>query len=589
MLLKKTLLFISVVLSVAVFAQGTYMPLDYDMYHYIDRIDIKYGRVTPMPHTANKPYLRGEIGEMAVDLKTSNIKLEKRQAAQLTYLMDDNAEWIDTFTSRTKHPIWLFRRGSKAALYREPANLIAVNVKDFSLKINPVFAFRVGAETHSGGLRLINSRGVDLRFTIKKFVSGYFYISENQTRLSDYVQSKYMRDSLDKYEYVPGNGYWKEYNSSIFKIKNGVDYFDVRGYITINALKYFNITFGHDKQFIGNGYRSMFLSDNAAPALFLKLNTHIWRINYQNIFMELVNQYERGGDQLLAKKYGAFHHLDIDIAHFLNIGFFEGVILNRKKQFDIQYLNPIIFYRSIEQSIGSPDNALLGIDFKSNFANHVSLYGQFLLDEFNFKNLTSNKKWWGNKYALQIGAKYIDIIPQLDAQVEFNMARPFMYGHNQSTYGNGNYSHYNQPLAHPLGANFWELVTILQYQPIKNFNIQLKYIHAVYGEDTLLHDAAGTVIGVTNYGNDILRNNSGLTTTNADGVISEYGHKQNQGVKSSIGLFNLRASYMFWHNMWADIEVYNRNKNSSYKPYSFNTFIFNIGVRIYMPYKNYDF
>ena len=41
----------------------------------------------------------------------------------------------------------------------------------------------------------------------------------------------------------------------------GYDYFDARGYFTFNVTKYIDVAFGYDKNFIGNGYRSLFLSD----------------------------------------------------------------------------------------------------------------------------------------------------------------------------------------------------------------------------------------------------------------------------------------------------------------------------------------
>ncbi len=39
------------------------------------------------------------------------------------------------------------------------------------------------------------------------------------------------------------------------------DYFDARGYFTFNVTKYIDVAFGYDKNFIGNGHRSLLLSD----------------------------------------------------------------------------------------------------------------------------------------------------------------------------------------------------------------------------------------------------------------------------------------------------------------------------------------
>ena len=171
--------------------------------------------------------------------------------------------------------------------------------------------------------------------------------------------------------------------------------------MTFNVIEHLDFQFGYDKNFIGNGYRSMLLSDNAAASLFLKMNIRVWKINYQSIFTELTGQYDRGVDRLLDKKYGAFHHLNFNVTKWLDLGVFEGVMFTRSNHFELHYLNPIIFYRSIEQSLGSPDNALIGFDYKANVANSLQFYGQFVMDEFNFSHIRQFDGWWANKYALQ--------------------------------------------------------------------------------------------------------------------------------------------------------------------------------------------
>jgi hypothetical protein len=158
------------------------------------------------------------------------------------------------------------------------------------------------------------------------------------------------------------------------------------------------------------------------------------------------------------------HHLDVNVTKGLNIGLFEGIMFGRRDRFDFGYLNPVIFYRSIEQQNGSFDNSVAGLDFKANVKKRVQLYGQLLLDEFLLSEIKKNDGWWANKWAIQAGAKYINVfgIKNLDIQVEMNRVRPFTYGHRDSV---ANYTHYNQPLAHPLGANFSELIGIVRYQP----------------------------------------------------------------------------------------------------------------------------
>ena len=44
----------------------------------------------------------------------------------------------------------------------------------------------------------------------------------------------------------------------------------------------------------------------------------------------------------------------------INIGLFESIVFSRPNHFELQYLNPVIFYRTVEQMVGSPDNAMIG-------------------------------------------------------------------------------------------------------------------------------------------------------------------------------------------------------------------------------------
>ncbi len=91
--------------------------------------------------------------------------------------------------------------------------------------------------------------------------------------------------------------------------------------------------------------------------------------------------------------------------------------------------------------------------------------------------------WWGNKQGFQLGMKYIDLfsVKNLDLQLEANVMRPFVYSHNDSV---ANYSNYNQPLAHPLGANFDEYIAILRWQPGVKWNTTFKMIYYKQGLDS---------------------------------------------------------------------------------------------------------
>ncbi len=576
---KILLLIVLVALSVSAFTQGVFVPLNSDANVYLDRLDIKFSKILPVQHTTDKPYYRGKAAKVAETLLLSNLRFNKTLQFQLQYLIDDNAEWTDSLVSRTRKPLWKF--------YREPASFLHVSSKKkglFDLRFNPVIDVKVGGESNGGRFEFQRVLGLEVRGNIKRVFSFYFNVLGSSARPPKYVSEKIIATTYNKRVYVPGQAYWKDYSSKLFKFNDGIDYFDARGYVNVNVLKYINISFGRDKFFIGNGQRSLFLSDNAAPYLFLKMDINFWRIHYQSILAELTSQYERGTDQLLPKKYMAVHHLSIQATHWLNLGLYEGVIMNRSNHFELQYLNPIMFYRSVEHALGSPDNVLIGGDFKMNFVNHLSIYGQFLFDEFNFKHVFKHDGWWANKYGIQLGIKYIDIIPNLDAQLEVNVVRPFTYSHSNTVASEeASFSHYNQPLAHPLGANFYEFIFNVRYQPIPRLSFNAKYFVARVGGDTLISGS------LSNYGSDILRG----TGYGGDAVSKDLGNKIAQGARGTINYFQLLTSYQPWHNIYLDFDMLYRSRStvkSVYNPQvSSSTFIVSLGVRMNIALKRYEF
>jgi hypothetical protein len=332
--------------------------------------------------------------------------------------------------------------------------------------------------------------------------------------------------------------------------------------------------FGHDKNFIGNGYRSMILSDFSNNYLFLKINTRVWRINYTNLFAQMNADIPAFVDAVYPKKYFAFHHLSINVGRNLNLGVFEAVMFGRsdstrRGSFDLNYLNPIIFYRSIEQQIGSEDNALLGVDFKWNFLRRFSLYGQLMLDEFLLKEIRARNGWWANKQAGQIGFKYIDVagIPNLDLQLEANIARPYTYSH-ETPYTS--YAHYNQPLAHPLGANFYEYIGILRYQPLNRLSLTGKLIYAEYGGDS----------NNQNWGGNVLRP--------YQTKVQEYGNEIAQGIKTYLAYGDFTASYQLRHNLFIDARQVVRRMNSSL-PGRKNTAFASLALRWNIPQRQHEF
>ena len=463
---------------------------------------------------------------------------------------------------RTKKPIWKY-------FYQTPANWLELNRKAFYLKINPIINFKIGKS--GGGDRSVffNQRGVELRGGIDDRVYFYSKITDTQARFPEYVN-----DYINKFQTLPGNGLFKPYDSRIFDSTDAYDFLNGQGYLGLNITKHIGLQFGHGKNFIGNGYRSLLLSDFSHNYLYLKLNWRVWRFHYQNIFAELnsISAKANPGESNLPKKYLAAHYLSFNLLPTMTLGIFEAVVFDRANgQFELQYLNPVILYRSVEHLLDSEDNILAGIDFKWNILKKGRIYSQLVLDEYKFGELTGGNGWWANKFGIQAGLQLVDLfnIPQLDVRVEYNTVRPYTYTYRDAK--SASYSHYNQALAHPLGANFKESLATLRYQPFKRLFFEARAIRASYGEDP----------DGENWGNNILLSN--------DTREMDFGNETGQGISTTTTLLGLDVSYEIWHNLFLDLHFLYRQKDSDLNERSDKDSFFGGGFRMNVGKVKMDF
>ncbi|HET6990442.1 MAG TPA: hypothetical protein VFJ43_03920, partial [Bacteroidia bacterium] len=314
----------------------------------------------------------------------------------------------------------------------------------------------------------------------------------------------------------------------------------ISGNLIWRPSKIFNLQVGRDKHFWGDGYRSLFLSDVSGAMPYIKQTTTIWKLQYVSLFTWM-QDYSHGNQfaKDFRNKFGTFHYISFNATRWLNIGIFESIIWqgndpNRQRNFDVNYLNPIIFFRPVEYSLGSSDNAMLGGAFKFRLNKNNQVYSQILLDEFFLKEILAHNGWWANKQGYQFGYKCFNFahVKDLFLQSELNIVRPYTYSHGSSQQ---NYSNAGMPLAHPLGANFTELITILSY-PEKQFTFTGKINYARYGLDT-----AGT-----DYGQNIFISYINRSATDpAHPTERDYNHNLFDGIATNMLYTELSASYKF--------------------------------------------
>lgn len=538
-------------------AQSSYVQPRSMTYDLVDRYRVLYDVETPMVMSTSN-FMRQDVAALA-DTLYQLVKDNDLALYNTAYLIDDNLEHyqVDDQGAVTEDdvPGEVFHESTRAVstqryipskrdpilkhFYKHKATFLDLQSPHFWVKANPILDLSGGFSQDTETSVFTNTRGVDIRGMIDNKI--YFYTSILETQRSFF---NYQNATIAEARAIPGNGLYKGYRSSVAEQLTGFDYLNATAYIGVPVSKHVGVEMGHGTHFLGNGHRSLLLSDFANNYFYVKLQTRVWKFQLQNIFAELaaVSNPLVGGDGLLPKKYFAAHYLTYKPSRRMSISLFETVVFSRESQYELQYLNPIILYRTVEHFIGSPDNVMLGIDLRWDLWKRVSLYGQLILDEFNLSRIRASDGWWANKVGIQAGVKYFDAlgVDHWDVQAEVNVVRPWTYSHrteleNIPGYSLSNYTHYNQPLAHPLGANFAELILLSRYQPSTSWIIRAKGILAFHGRDTPQEA----------FGGNIFRPSGER--------LRQVGYGLGDGNRRNVSSLEVRASYVLGHNYFIDI------------------------------------
>lgn len=346
-------------------------------------------------------------------------------------------------------------------------------------------------------------------------------------------------------------------------------YTDIRGRISYTPNKIFNFQTGIDHNFIGEGNRSLLLSDYGKPYPFAKIRSAFWKVEYVMLYQFFR---EETANKQWKSKYSGTHLVSFNATKWLNFGIFESVIFapkdtNLNRGFDVEYLNPIVFYRPQEYSLGSSDNVLLGAFFSVKIKKHT-IYGQTIIDDFLLKEIKNRTQWWANKYGGQLGVKgrFTSNNQKFFYRSELNFARPYTYSHASSSqnYGNQGYT-----LAHPYGGNFYEILGELKWQN-KKWSIKVfgnYFSHGADKDDGL------------SYGGDIYASYNIRP--------HEYGNTIAQGIKNNGIRLLVTTSYLI--DQGSNLQVFMEHQLHGNTAYSQPNYQVVIGIRscLWNDYRNY--
>ncbi len=316
-------------------------------------------------------------------------------------------------------------------------HFFTVREKEFELNVSPLLILDLGKENGKKIYR--NTRGISIQASVDGKFGFYSTFHENQSSFMQHV-AKFS----DYYGVVPGQSFQKAFKETDY------DYAWSEGMLYFSMCKEINVQFGHGKRFVGNGYRSMLYSDNSFsyPHLFVSFeNKQIkyttWFTSFTNIDMPDPHIVLNGKWPL---KAGIFHYISYYINNNIEVSGFEGSIIasrekNGKYKFNPLLYNPLIFLNSLNNQF----NNYIGTNLRGQYQN-ASLYVQFLTSPQAFEKRGYQS---GIKYENRFSRSWFNLF------AEVNHATKGLYTFQDSTLS---YTHYSQPLAHPLGENFTEFV-----------------------------------------------------------------------------------------------------------------------------------
>jgi hypothetical protein len=334
----------------------------------------------------------------------------------------------------------------------------------YEFKVDPLLNIELGKaeyDTTKSQRISTNTRGFIASGSIGKDFYFETLFSENQSQFPHYISN--LNNQINV---VPGQGRYK-----VFK-KTGYDYAFSSGFISYQPIKKLNIQVGHGKQKIGNGYRSLLLSDNAFNYPYIRITSE-WlkgKLQYTTIYAVLMNLTTGGAvtpkntEPLFQKKAASFQYLSYNVNKRFSVGLFQGMVWNaadsmNRHQLDWQYFNPVIFSNLGFYGLNNKNNIVVGATANLKISNKISVYSQFMGDDF------SNTFKLGNSFGYQLGAKYFEAfnLKNLMLQIEYNDVTEGSYNSPFAAYSNQSFSHYNQNLAYTPGYGK-ELILLGDYK-----------------------------------------------------------------------------------------------------------------------------
>ncbi len=394
----------------------------------------------------------------------------KQQQGQNTYLQYSGSLFLPCAESQFN--LHAYIRDSSVQYYDFTEHLfkkhlIEIKGDGYYVTLSPNFNLGLGKDlSDTNSARLFNNtRGFTIEGDILEKFSFSTALYENQNRFTLYENEYYssigerypQSDSsyLTQNAIIPGAARTKPFKVGAF------DYAYAIGNLVFKPNKRLLISAGNNAQFVGMGYRSLLLSDNSVPAIYLRADGNITdKLTYTVLRSKQFNVLRRPNfstvEPYFETKLFSSHFIHYRLNDKLNVGVFEGSYWNVGDSISQQkvrgaYYIPLPFVGSAIENDHQQVNILAGLQASYTLHASIRFYGQLALSNWDTKSIGS-----------QLGVRYYEILGLSNSmlQIEYNNVPKRLYLSDNSRL---NYSAYNLPSAHPKGNGFQEYIVRFNY------------------------------------------------------------------------------------------------------------------------------
>ena len=469
--MKSLLLFFLVLISIPSFLSAQDIPVSMKneaLYDFVDELaTAQFIHVNQVV----KPYTQAQIKQWLTDAEVHYNRMSKRQQAEWRFYKT-NMSWphLDSTVNKHQHSTLIQREFGVFSL--APLGVYSDNGK-VAISLKPV----LNAQFLSNDKGMFYHRSYGAEFLLH---TGNWSAYGN---LQDYAESEQMY--VDQYLVNHTGGNYKN-----------LDYSDMRG-----GLSYANswVSVGMVKDYLSWGtqeHGANIISDQAPSFGQLRLKIHPvdwFEFNYvhgwlvSNVIDSTDSYIQSNGihRDVMHGKYIAANMLTLYPWRSLNLSFGNSIVYGADEA-QWQYLNPFMFYKSVDHTYNSTDgaganvgqNSQMFFDVSFRGIKHVLLYYTLFVDELKMERWKHADEH--NFYSYKAGIKVSNLLPNVFFGAEYTHTVPITYQHDilTTTFASNDYN-----LGHYLRDNAEELYAYVQYKPLRNLQLKLDYCLVRKGEE----------------------------------------------------------------------------------------------------------